>query len=316
MRRLALQIGALCLIAGLSACGVQRAGAENACVADLTALSDRDGLVWVAGGQVTIGENPGHAEERPNYVAEVEGFWIDRHEVTNAQFAAFVEATGYVTEAERQPPEKGGPGSAVFENSGWSYRSGASWRHPYGLGSNIEGLEDHPVVHVSFADATAYARWAGRTLPTEVQYEYAARLGRASAFATGAEGRARYRANTWQGVFPFRNSGEDGFITTSPVGCFGANELGLTDILGNVWEWTLTPYYPTHRPSSDMLQRFPNGYSPGDPGAGARVIKGGSYLCADNFCARYTPSARQPQEVDLGASHIGFRTVLNAPGPE
>ncbi len=285
------------------------------CVGMAPVAGERDGMVWIPGGAVTMGESPGHPEERPNYQAQVAGFWLDRHEVTNAQFAAFVQATGYVTEAERQPPEKGGPGSAVFTNSGWAYVGGASWRRPYGPGSGIEGLEDHPVVHVTYADASAYAQWAGRVLPTEEQYEYAARLGRDSAFAAGAQGRARYRANTWQGVFPFRNSGEDGFLGTAPAACFEADELGLHDILGNVWEWTSTPYYPRHQPPADLVARFPDGLNPTDASTGARVIKGGSYLCADNFCARYTPSARQPQEPDLGASHIGFRTALNAPGP-
>lgn len=300
----------------LAACGpraAQLVEAATECPALAPFAGERDGMVWVPGGVVTIGEGAGHPEETPSYTTEVEGFWLDRHEVTNAQFAAFVEATGYVTEAERQPPEKGGPGSAVFGASSWSYVSGANWRQPTGPGSRNEA--QHPVVHVSYADASAYARWAGRVLPTEVQYEHAARLGGDVAVARSENGQPHYRANTWQGVFPFRNTSEDGFLRTAPVGCFDADALGLVDILGNVWEWTSTPYYPTQRPSAGMRAQFPNGFNQDNPQLGTRVIKGGSFLCAPNFCARYTPSARQPQEADLGTSHIGFRTALMAPGP-
>lgn len=309
---------AAALIAALAACApaaVEREAAAS-CAAIAPIAGERDGMVWIPAGDVVIGEGAGHPEEEPNYRTHVDGFWLDRHEVTNAQFAAFVAATNYVTEAERAPPEQGGPGSAVFSANGgvWSYVSGANWRHPRGPGSSIDGLEQHPVVHVSYADAQEYARWAGRVLPTEEQYEHAARAGHAAAFARDENGAVRYRANTWQGVFPFRNSGEDGYRGTAPIGCFGADDLGLVDILGNVWEWTQTPYYPTHEPPREMRARYPNGVAD-NPRTGARVIKGGSYLCADNFCARYTPSARQPQEADLGTSHIGFRTALIAPGP-
>lgn len=315
MRKLSILFGAAVVLA-LAACGpqaVEDAQHGAVCAALAPIEGERDGMVWIPAGRVVIGEGAGHPEETPSYAANVDGFWLDRHEVTNAQFAAFVEATGYVTEAERQPPEKGGPGSAVFGASSWSYVSGADWRHPLGPGSANEPT--HPVVHVSYADASAYARWAGRILPTEEQYEHAARAGGDVAVARGEGGQAEYRANTWQGVFPFRNTRADGFPRTAPAGCFGADRLGLSDILGNVWEWTATPYYPTHRPPADMRARYPNGFNESDPGLGARVIKGGSFLCADNFCARYTPSARQPQESDLGASHIGFRTALIAPGP-
>lgn len=296
----------------LGACTPRVAETADVCAAIAPFLNERDGMVWIPGGVVAMGEGAGHPEETPGYTAQVDGFWLDRHEVTNAQFAAFVEETGYVTEAERQPPEKGGPGSAVFGASAWSYVSGASWRHPLGPGSRYDAA--HPVVHVTYADASAYAEWAGRVLPTEVQYEHAARLG-GDVAVSGGEDAPHYRANTWQGVFPFRNSAEDGFLRTAPAACFEADTLGLHDILGNVWEWTSTPYYPTHQPTAAMRAQFPNGLNEADPQIGLRVIKGGSFLCAPNFCARYTPSARQPQEADLGASHIGFRTALVAPGP-
>ncbi len=296
----------------LGACAPRAVDTAVACAAIAPFAHERDGMVWIPGGAVAMGEGAAHPEETPGYTVNVEGFWLDRHEVTNEQFAAFVTATGYVTEAERQPPEKGGPGSAVFGASSWSYVSDANWRQPLGPGSANEA--NHPVVHVTYADASAYARWAGRVLPTEEQYEHAARLGGDVAIVR-ENGAVRYDANTWQGVFPFNNTSEDGFLRTAPVGCYEADRLGLHDILGNVWEWTSTPYYPTHQPSAGMRARFPSGLNGSDPQIGVRVIKGGSFLCAPNFCARYTPSARQPQEADLGSSHIGFRTALIAPGP-
>lgn len=310
---------ALCLAGlALAACSGTETNAMRRCAAITPIAGEREGMVWVPGGVVRIGEGAAHPEENPAYDTELPGFWIDRHEVTNAQFAAFVEATSYVTEAERQPPAKGGPGSAVFAaggRPGWAYVQGAHWREPFGPGSSIEGMDTHPVVHVSFADASAYAAWVGRDLPTEEQYEQAVRLGGDEAIGSDADGRPQYRANTWQGIFPLRNTGEDGFSSTAPVGCFEADALGLYDALGNVWEWTRTPYYPQHQAPAAMREAFPNGLNQASPDVGVRVIKGGSFLCAPNFCARYTPSARQPQEADLGSSHIGFRTVLNVPGP-
>ena len=303
----------LAIVAALASCAPRSVDGSRVCAGVTQWANERGGMVWIPGGDVEMGGGAGHPEETPAYTANVEGFWLDRHEVTNAQFAAFVGATGYVTEAERQPAEKGGPGSAVFGASAWSYVSGADWRHPLGPGSSNEPT--HPVVHVTYADASAYADWAGRVLPTEEQYEHAARLGGDVAVSAGEGGAARYGANTWQGVFPFRNTSEDGFLRTAPAGCFEADALGLHDILGNVWEWTSTPYYPTHQPSAAMRAQFPNGVNEADPALGVRAIKGGSFLCAPNFFARYTPSARQPQEADLGTSHIGFRTALIAPGP-
>lgn len=279
--------------------------------------------VWVPGGAFAMGAEFAYPEEGPVHQAEVAGFWIDRYEVTNRQFARFVEATGYQTLAERGssdpnlPAEFQQPGSAVFMplregedydpwQTWWRYVPGADWRHPEGPGSTIEGKEDHPVVHVAYEDALAYARWLGRELPTEEQFEYAAQ----SSARKSAGG--SFVSNTWQGLFPFQNLPEDGHESLAPVGCYAANALGLHDLIGNVWEWTASPYYLTH----DFGARadYPQGYDPAQPGEAVAVIKGGSYLCAANYCMRYRPEARQGQSKGLGTSHIGFRTVRNTPG--
>lgn len=255
------------------------------------------GMVRVPGATFVMGDSV-YAEEGPTRQVTVGDFWMDRTEVTNAEFAAFVRATGHVTTAERP----GRQGAAVFVmpsgsvsldsiTSWWRYVEGANWRHPGGPGTSIEGREHYPVVAVSYEDALAYARWKGRTLPTEEQWERAAR---ATALATAASqeqaAHAQPRAaNTWQGVFPVIDTAEDGFAGIAPVGCFQPNALGLHDMIGNVWELTSTPF-AGHQPA-------------------AQVIKGGSFLCAPNYCMRYRAGARQPQESDLGTSHVGFRTV-------
>jgi formylglycine-generating enzyme required for sulfatase activity len=282
------------------------------------------GMVRVAGGRFTIGSDRHYAEEAPAHEGAVEAFWIDRHDVTNAQFARFVAATGYVTVAERAAGANAVAASAVFvmpqegKAGGWRLVPGADWRRPQGPGSSIAGLENHPVVQVAYEDALAYARWLGRALPTEAQWEFAARGGlEAQPYAWGdrfsPEGRPM--ANTWQGAFPFVNGAEDGHAGTSPVGCFPPNGYGLHDMAGNVWQWTATTYVPGHerrdgfdpaRPG-DVLQE--PGRSPATP----RVIKGGSHLCSPDYCMRYRPSARQPADPGLGTSHIGFRTVAPVP---
>lgn len=288
------------------------------------------GMVFVPGGAFAMGSDRREPEERSTHLVRVDGFWIDVHEVTNAQFQRFVDATGYVTRAERGPDaakkldeEVSGPGSAVFvqpKEGGditrwWKYVKGASWRQPEGPGSSIAAREDHPVVHIAYEDALAYAKWLGRELPTEAQWEYAARGGREDATevvgATGADGKPA--ANTWQGIFPVFNTKDDGYAGSAPVGCFKPNGFGLYDMIGNVWEWTSDWYLAGHQraPATNpmgpnlMQVRLAPGATP------MKVIKGGSFLCAGNFCARYRASARQPQEIDLGTSHIGFRTVLN-----
>jgi formylglycine-generating enzyme required for sulfatase activity len=300
------------------------------------------GMSWIPGGSFFMGEDDERPEERPAHRVTVDGFWIDRHEVTNAQFARFVEATGYRTLAERGfsaqerpdlPPELRAPGASVFSipegplvmanvGSWWHYVPGADWRHPIGPNSSIADKANHPVVNVAFEDASAYAAWLGRELPTEAQWERAARGGLEGAtyswgneYYDPAEG---WKANTWQGVFPMKDDADDGHHGTAPVGCFAANGYGLFDMVGNAWEYSKDWYLPGHLveptinppgPPEALAVRFSG--SAGPP----VVIKGGSWLCAPNFCARYRPSSREPQELGLGASHLGFRTILRAPGP-
>lgn len=288
------------------------------------------GMVWVEGTTFMMGSDTAHPEERAAHEVTVSGFWIDRHEVTNAQFARFVAATGYRTTAESGldpaehpdlPSDLLAPGSMVFAppervdafsdvSQWWHYVPGASWREPLGPGSASVGKENHPVVHVSYEDALAYARWLGRDLPTEAQWELAARGGLAGAtFAWGdtydpAEG---WRANTWQGPFPMADDNDDGHHGTAPVGCFAANGHGLFDTAGNVWEYARDWYAPGHAPGPAKEPGGPDLLVAAGP---AVVIKGGSWLCSPSFCARYRPSARQPQELGLGTSHVGLRTVL------
>lgn len=275
------------------------------------------GMVWVPGSTFTMGAEIAYAEEGPRHVVDVAGFWMDQTEVTNAQFAEFVAATGYLTLAERGITDPFDPaaaprrGSAVFRpeavpnSNWWQFVDGSDWRHPQGPHSSIAGLEQHPVVHVAYEDAEAYARWKNRSLPSEAQFEYAAQ----SSSRKNAE--AVHVSNTWQGFFPFQHDSLDGYTGTSPVGCYTANALGLHDLIGNVWEWTSSAYYPSHAFAGQASA--PDGYDPNQPEETAvAVIKGGSYLCAPNYCMRYRPEARQGQSKGLGTSHIGFRTVVNA----
>ncbi len=274
---------------------------------------------------------------------------MDAHTVTNAEFAAFVQATGYRTVAERPldpslyqeaQPELLTPGSAVFVmptgrvdmrdvHNRWAYLPGANWFHPEGPGSTLAGREQQPVVHVVFEDAAAYAAWAGKQLPTEAEWEFAARGGLDGAtFCWGDEFTpdGRYMANTWQGTFPFHDAGADGFVGRAPVGSFPPNGYGLYDMAGNVWEWTADWYSPRHpaEPESPCcLPQNPRGgsealsYDPQQPAVRIprKVIKGGSYLCAPNYCRRYRPAARHPQMIDTATCHIGFRCIIRpAPG--
>jgi formylglycine-generating enzyme len=293
------------------------------------------GMVFIAGGTFKMGSERHRPEERFVHSVQVEGFWIDRHEVTNAQFRKFVDATGYVTLAERGidaaahpglPAELLKPGSIVFvppkaDNAygvvpqWFQYVAGADWRHPDGPASSIAEKDNHPVVHVAYEDALAYARWLGRDLPTEAQWEFAARGGRDGEddWSSAFDQDGKPIANTWQGIFPVENTDEDGYVGTAPVGCFKANGYGLYDMIGNVWEWTSDWYRPGHprdaisNPAGPDLEslHLVRGEFP------SRVIKGGSFLCAPNYCSRYRPAARQPQEAELSAGHVGFRTVLN-----
>ncbi|MEM8634190.1 MAG: SUMF1/EgtB/PvdO family nonheme iron enzyme [Pseudomonadota bacterium] len=256
-------------------------------------------FVSIPAGQFKKGLNATYPEERPEINIQVGAFRIQTHEVTNDQFAEFVDATGYETTAEQSMRDGGrDAGSALFiqenEEGGtahnrWELVSGATWHSPGGPDSNIEGLGNYPVVHVSQADAAAYAAWAGGRLPSEVEWEYAALLGLSdpSMSESGAfDVDGKPVANTWQGMFPFENTAADGSVGLSPVGCYPESEIGLYDMIGNSWEWTSTPY-----------------------AAGRHTIKGGSFLCADNFCQRYRPAARQPHETNFSTNHIGFRIV-------
>lgn len=291
-------------------------------------------MIWLDGATFTMGSQQFYREERPTRQATVAGFWIDAKPVTNEQFALFVRATGYVTLAERAPdpvlypdaaPHLLVPGSSVFRKlkgpvdlrghpTWWAYVPGAQWRHPEGPASTIAERGVHPVTHVAFEDAEAYAHWSGKALPTEAEWEYAARGGLADAtYAWGEEftPAGRFMANTWQGRFPWENLAEDGFEGSSPVGHFPANGFGLYDMIGNVWEWTASP------PVSHAANETPSCCSPSNrisTCSPQRVVKGGSHLCAPNYCLRYRPAARQSQPVDTSTSHIGFRCIRRIHG--
>jgi formylglycine-generating enzyme required for sulfatase activity len=279
-----------------------------------------------------MGDDNAYPEEAPAHPVSISGFWIDVFAVTNADFAAFVEATRYLTLAERPldpsaypgaDPASQVPGSAVFfmpsgrvdmrdVRSRWAYVAGANWRHPEGPGSTIEGREDHPVVHIAFEDAEAYAAWACKALPTEAEWEFAARGGLdGSQFCWGNEFNpgSRWMANTWQGQFPFHDLALDGFAGRAPVGSFPPNGYGLYDMAGNVWEWTTDCWSEDHT-SSAQTSCCGSGSPPPAQRSARKVIKGGSYLCAPNYCRRYRPAARYPQAVDTATCHIGFRCVI------
>ncbi len=288
------------------------------------------GMVWVPAGRFQMGDDR-YPEEGPIHATQVAGFWMDRTEVTNDAFSQFVQATGYVTVAEHAldtaqypqlPTFLRQPGAVVFAQpqqvkdrddlrQWWQFVPGAQWRHPGGPGTDIRGRGAFPVVTLTHADAMAYAQWKGHTLPTEAQWEWAARGGQVLAAKDHDQ---PHGANTWQGVFPVLNSADDGFVGLAPVACYAPNALGLFDMLGNVWEWTRDVYTPHHRAAAapdagPEFQRLPKTVG------SQRVIKGGSFLCSPDYCMRYRSGSRQPQEVDLGTSHLGFRTVLLAPGP-
>jgi len=297
-------------------------------------------MVFIQGGEFLMGsDDPMFADAQPVHRVRVRSFWIDATEVTNAEFARFVAATGYRTVAERPldprdfpgvPESQLVPGSAVFSappaavtldapSQWWRYVPGASWRHPEGPGSSIDDRMDHPVVHVAYDDALAYAAWAGKRLPTEAEWEFAARGGlEGKEFAWGDEfrPRGRFKANTFQGRFPDANTAADGYRHTAPVRAFEANGYGLHGVAGNVWEWVADWYRPDYyadlarlgAPSVDPKGPT-DSYDPDEPAVPKRVQKGGSFLCSDDYCARYRPGARGKGEPGSSANHIGFRLV-------
>lgn len=301
-------------------------------------------MVWVPGGTFLMGSDAFYPEEKPVHPVTLDGFWIDAHFVSNAGFARFVDATGYVTVAERTPdpgaypdvdPALLVPGSLVFRRPThrvsladprvwWVYVPDACWRHPEGPGSTLSGRADHPVVHVAYEDAEAYATWAGKALPSEAEWEFAARGGLDGAtYVWGDEvaPEGRMMANTWQGEFPWQNLATDGYEGTSPVETFPANGYGLYDMAGNVWEWTADFFRPGHPDAAAKPCCIPRNPRVLEPDRAAsrpatpvpsRVLKGGSHLCAPNYCLRYRPAARQPQAVDTSACHIGFRCVVRS----
>lgn len=271
----------------------------SACGGEAFKVTD-NGSVDIEPASFVMGSDTAYPEERPLRTVSVGAFNVDATEVTNAQFTKFVEDTGYVTDAERLQPGFDVTGGAVFRiptaehPQGWQFVEGANWRHPEGPASSIESRDNNPVVQVSLNDAKAYAKWAGRRLPTEAEWEYAAKGDGDGEFVWGDElaPGGKEQANRWQGMFPYENTATDGFEFRAPARSFPANGFGLYDMIGNVWEWTDTPYQ----------------VSTGEP---IHVIKGGSFLCAENYCKRYRASARQPQEAGLSTNHIGFRTVAD-----
>jgi formylglycine-generating enzyme required for sulfatase activity len=302
-------------------------------------------MVWIPGGEFQMGSDHHYPEERPVHAVRVDGFWMDRTPVTNTAFERFVRETDHRTMAEIPPnpddypgakKELMYPGSLVFVKpptpvdlrdfrNWWRFVLGADWRHPRGPNSTIKGRDEHPVVHVAYSDAEAYAVWAGKTLPTEAEWERAARGGLEQAeYAWGNELTVdgALMANFWQGDFPWQNLKQDGFEGTSPVGSFPPNGYGLLDITGNVWEWTTDWYSLTNdaTPRACCVPHNPRGgdesdsYDPRQPHIRIprKVIKGGSHLCAPNYCRRYRPAARFPEPIDTSTSHLGFRCIVRA----
>lgn len=293
----AVLTGSLALAGLLAACGDKPADKVAATSTPTCPAMPKADYVWIPGATFAMGADAHLPEEGPEKPVTVAGFWMATHEVTNGEFAAFVKATGYKTIAERDPPPLPGappdmlvPGGAVFtaptdgNPNWWRWVVGAEWRHPAGPDTVIDGRDREPVVQIAYDDALAYARWAGKALPSEEQWELAAATGGADRNVPIVDGKPQ--ANYYQGVFPVRDMGTDGFTSRAPVACFAADKHGVHDLIGNVWEWTT-----------------------GAIDDESNVIKGGSFLCAANYCARYRPAARQFQERSLGTDHIGFRLI-------
>ncbi|HET7380076.1 MAG TPA: formylglycine-generating enzyme family protein [Gaiellales bacterium] len=311
-----------------------------------------NGMVWIPGGEFSMGARQGDGmdrvgmqateDSRPIHRVYVDGFWMDRSDVTNDEFAAFVRATGYVTVAERTPraedfpgtpPENLVAGSVVFSPphhmvsldnhfQWWSYVKGANWRHPLGPASDLTGKGNYPVVHVAYEDAAAYAKWAGKRLPTEAEWEFAARgglSGKTYAWGDSFRPAGKWMANTHQGTFPIVDSGSDGHQGITAVAQYPANGYGLFDMAGNVWQWTSDWYRPDYYKTlaiSGQVVRNPQGpaesFDPDEPGTRKKVHRGGSFLCTDQYCSRYMVGTRGKGEIDTGTNHLGFRCVRDA----
>jgi formylglycine-generating enzyme required for sulfatase activity len=303
-------------------------------------------MISIPGGTFVMGSDKHYPEEAPAHTATVGAFWMDKCAVTNQQFEEFVNETKYVTVAERPPRAEDYPGakpemlraaSVVFQKprgrvdlgnhyNWWTYIPGADWRHPEGPGSSIANRPLHPVVHITYEDAEAYAKWIGKELPTEAEWEYAARGGLdAAPYAWGEQfsPNGRHMANTWQGEFPWQNLVLDGYEGTAPVGQFPPNGYGLFDMIGNVWEWTSDWYAAAHRAQEACCggaisddKRREKSYDPALPNIRIprKVIKGGSFLCAQNYCRRYRPAARMAQPIDTSTCHVGFRMIVRQQG--
>lgn len=325
------RLAALALPLALAACNAEPGAAGDAIASGRTCAQIADTPVRLDGGTFEMGQSDVYAEEGPVRKTTVDGFWIDPHEVTNRQFAEFVEATGHVTVAEKPvdptafnvpeeqiPPELLLPGSAVFTPPArpsrnyadwWKYVPGANWKRPYGP-DGPEAEPGEPAVHLGWQDMQAYASWKGGRLPTEAEWEYAASAGQPASTGQPKE------ANSWQGVFPVVNEETDGFKGIAPVGCYAPNPNGLYDMVGNVWEVTADLFRPGHDPADTDNPRGPSenqAFDPLNPDFTSRVMKGGSYLCAPNYCQRYRPASRQGRDPGMGASNVGFRLVYDSP---
>ena len=300
--------------------------------------------IWIPAGSYTRGDDHQHREEGPRHRVSVKGFWLGKTEVTNRDFAEFVKATGYITEAEKDLDARNFPnaqaadlkaGGMVFtrqpgleatlcgvgETPWWVFTPGANWQHPEGPNSSIAKRMDHPVVQVSYRDALQYCKWVGGRLPTEAEWERAARGGlEGKTFVWGDEERpkGKFMANHWQGEFPGHDTGEDGFTQTSPVGSFAANGFNLYDMAGNVWEFTVDWYDPELYQAAAVAEALPplKGYDPAGTGYGQRALRGGSWLCDQAYCFRFRPSARQGVDELTATNHTGFRVVWDDPAPE
>lgn len=346
-----ITLGLFCSL-GVGLVNCQQEAKENATTVSESKTTSRDNevstdtipskMVWIPGGKFKMGStDPAFFDAQPVHEVEVDGFWMDEHEVTNAEFAKFVEATGYKTVAERTPDPADFPGvpahlvvagSGVFTPTDqrvpldnplqwWRYVPGASWKNPDGAGSSIKGQQNKPVVHISYEDAAAYAKWAGKRLPTEAEWEFAAQAGKGQQkYYWGDELKpgGRWVANIYQGEFPNKNTMEDGYKYAAPVKSYPPNAYGLYDMDGNVWEWCSDFYRPDYYANSP--KKNPQGpadsYDPDEPGVVKRVQRGGSFLCSDEYCIRYKAGSRGKGEVTSGSNNLGFRCVKDAPAPK